>query len=136
MKKNDVLQLKSLALAYMGDAIYEVRVREHLIESGKVNVNRLHQSAIGFVQAKKQAAVLRHWLDVGYLEDEEEAVARRGRNAKSGTVPKNTDVMTYRYSTAFEAVLGFHYFLENKARLDELMNEAIKYIEEGRDLNE
>ncbi|WP_077324065.1 Mini-ribonuclease 3 [Virgibacillus siamensis] len=127
----DVRQMKSLALAYMGDAIYEVNVREHLLRSGKVKPNELHRSAVSFVSAKAQAAVILHWLDNGCLSDEERKVVTRGRNAKSGSVPKNTNVQTYRYSTAFEALIGFHYLMGNETRLNELITSAIQ-IAEGR----
>lgn len=136
MEKIHVLQMKSLALAYMGDVVYEYYVRDYLLRQGKVNVNALHKSAVAFVQAKQQAKVLRHWLEKSALDEEEAGVVRRGRNAKSGTVPKNTDVMTYRYSTAFEALLGYHYFLENHERLMWLVKDAINYIEKGSDRDE
>ncbi|SDC52750.1 ribonuclease-3 family protein [Pelagirhabdus alkalitolerans] len=136
MNTNQVKQMKALALAYMGDAVYEVYVRDHLIRSGKAKVNALHQAAIRYVSAKGQAFVLREWLDEEALTEEEQAVMRRGRNAKSATVPKNTDVMTYRYSTAFEAVLGFLYFTNETERLNELMEEAVKIIEKGERDNE
>jgi len=132
MKVNDVKQMKSLALAYMGDAIYEVYIRDYLIRSGHAKVNDMHQSAIKYVSAKAQAKVLRHWLAEKFLDEEEEGVVRRGRNAKSATIPKNTDVVTYRYSTGFEALLGFHYFTNQQDRLDELMSEAVAIIEKGR----
>lgn len=131
MEKIHVLQMKSLALAYMGDVVYEYYVRDYLLRQGKVNVNKLHKSAVRFVQAKQQAKVLRHWLDNELLDEGEQGVVRRGRNAKSGSVPKNTDVMTYRYSTAFEALLGYHYFLDNHDRLMWLVEAAINYIEKG-----
>lgn len=131
MEKIHVLQMKSLALAYMGDVVYEYYVRDYLIRQGKVNVNKLHKSAVRFVQAKQQAKVLRYWIEEALLDEEEVGVVKRGRNAKSGSVPKNTDVMTYRYSTAFEALLGYHYFIENNDRLMELINQAINYIEKG-----
>lgn len=123
--------MKSLALAYMGDAIYEVHIRNYLIQSGYAKVNDLHQLAIKYVSAKAQAKVLRYWLKEHFLDEEEEAVVRRGRNAKSGSIPKNTDVITYKHSTAFEALLGFHYFADQSLRLQELMNEAVAYIEKG-----
>lgn len=131
MEKIHVLQMKSLALAYMGDVVYEYYVRDYLIRQGKVNVNKLHKSAVKFVQAKQQAKVLRYWLEEAMLDEEEVGVVKRGRNAKSGSVPKNTDVMTYRYSTAFEALLGYHYFIENNDRLMALIDQAIHYIEKG-----
>lgn len=114
----------------MGDVVYEQFVREHLIRSGSVKPQQLHQAAVRFVSAKSQAAVIRYWLDEQLLTEAEEGIARRGRNAKSGSTPKNTDVQTYRYSTAFEALLGYLYFMEQKDRLIELVDQAIQYVEE------
>lgn len=128
----DAKQMKSLALAYMGDAIYEVYIREHLLKSGQVKPNQLHQQAVKFVSAKGQAAVILHWLDKGMLSVEEQQIVSRGRNAKSGSIPKNSSVQTYRYSTAFEALLGYHYLAKNEDRLYELMQAAVEFTEEGK----
>lgn len=124
----DPKQLKSLALAYMGDAVYESVVREHLIRSGQVKPNDLHKRAITFVSAKAQARIILSWLEEEILSEEEERIAARGRNAKSGSIPKNTSVQTYRYSTAFEALIGYHYLMKNQDRLDELLDRAIEFI--------
>lgn len=113
----------------MGDAIFEVFVREHLLEKGTVKPNQLHQEAITFVSAKAQSAVILEWLEQGILTEEEERIVARGRNAKSGSVPKNTSVQIYRYSTAFEALIGFHYLAKNEGRLQELVHLAIQYLE-------
>ncbi|TRM11151.1 ribonuclease III [Lentibacillus cibarius] len=129
----DVKQMKSLALAYMGDAVYEVHVRNHLLKSGTVKPNQLHREAVTFVSAKAQASVVLYWIEVGLLTDEEERVVARGRNAKSGTIPKNASVQTYRYSTAFEALIGYHYLLNNEDRLNELMTAAVAHVEGRRD---
>ncbi|MFC2949295.1 Mini-ribonuclease 3 [Virgibacillus sediminis] len=125
----DVRQMKSLALAYMGDAVFEVHVREHLLQSGQVKPNQLHQKAVSFVSGKAQAAVVLHWLDNGVLDEEEERVVARGRNAKSGSTPKNISIQTYRYSTAFEALIGYHYLSGNKKRLEELLGQAVEFTE-------
>ncbi|MFD2043197.1 Mini-ribonuclease 3 [Ornithinibacillus salinisoli] len=125
----DVKQMKSLALAYMGDAIYEVYVREHLLQTGQIKPQQLHQHAITFVSAKAQSAVILDWLESDFLSEEEKSVVKRGRNAKSGSVPKNTSVQTYRYSTAFEALIGYHYLLKNENRLLELLEKAVQHLE-------
>ncbi|QKY70925.1 Mini-ribonuclease 3 [Lentibacillus sp. CBA3610] len=125
----DVKQMKSLALAYMGDAVYEVHVREHLLRIGNVKPNQLHKEAVTFVSGKAQAAIILHWLEMDYLSHEEEGIVARGRNAKSGTIPKNTSVQTYRYSTAFEALIGYHHLLGNQERLTELMRAAVAFVE-------
>lgn len=134
-KLSDVKQLNSLALAYMGDAVFEQVVREHLIRSGRVRPNILHKEATKYVSAKAQAMIVRGFIDTNFLTEEEQAVLRRGRNAKSGTVPKNTDVQTYHYSTAFEAVIGSLYLSEQKERLQEVLDFAINYIDEQKGEN-
>jgi len=126
----DVKQMKSLALAYIGDAVYELHIRNHLLRSGYVKPDHLHQQAITFVSGKSQAAVVRHWMKEKYLTDEEERVVKRGRNSKSGSVPKNTSIQTYRYSTGFEALIGYHYLLDNEERLQQLLTNAAKIVEE------
>lgn len=125
--------MKSLSLAYMGDAIYEVYVREYLLRKGEVKPDKLHKLAITFVSGKAQAKVILHWLEHNLLSEEEKRVVARGRNAKSGSVPKNISVQTYRYSTAFEALIGHHYLAKNKERLKELLEEAVKLLEGGSD---
>lgn len=121
--------MKSLALAYVGDAVYELHVREHLIHSGQVKPNELHQIAVTFVSGKSQANIIWHWLDIDYLTAEEKRVFARGRNAKSGSIPKNISVQAYRYSTGFEALIGYHYLLKNNERLEQLLKDAVEFIE-------
>jgi ribonuclease III family protein len=128
----DVKMLNSLALAYMGDAVYEMYVRHHLIQTGAVKPHLLHKQATAFVSAKAQNRVIHSFLENDCLTEEELAVVRRGRNAKSGTVPKNTDVQTYRYSTAFEALIGYLYLLKRQQRMEELIHQSIQFIEEER----
>ena len=130
LRKSDVDQLNALALAYMGDAVYEQSIREHLLRSGRVKPNILHRQSTTFVSAKAQAMVLKRLTEEGFLTEAELAVMRRGRNAKSGSVPKNTDVQTYNFSTAFEAVLGWLYLEEEQARVDEIISYAIEIVEE------
>lgn len=128
----DVKMLNSLALAYMGDGVYEMYVRNHLIKKGSVKPHLLHKQATAFVSAKAQNKIIHFFLENNQLTEEEMAVVRRGRNAKSGTVPKNTDVQTYRYSTAFEALIGYLYLLKRKERMEELIQQSIQFIEEER----
>ncbi len=125
----DVKQLNALALAYMGDAVYEQAVREHLLRSGRVRPNVLHKEATSYVSAKSQAAIIKMMQQSGFLTEEEQAVMKRGRNAKSGSVPKNTDVVTYNYSSGFEAVVGWLYLLGRTERVAEFIVESIAFIE-------
>ncbi|MGM8212737.1 Mini-ribonuclease 3 [Virgibacillus sp. W0430] len=123
----DPKQVKSLTLAYMGDAVYELHVRKFLIQSGEIKPNSLHQKAVTFVSAKAQAYCVRHLQEHALLTAEEERIVRRGRNAKA-SAPKNTSVQTYRLSTGFEALIGYHYLANNKQRLDELLALSIQLI--------
>lgn len=129
----DVKQLNALALAYMGDAVYEQAIREHLLRSGRVKPNVLHKEATRYVSAKSQAAVLKEMLAIEFLTEEEQAVMRRGRNAKSGSVPKNTNVGTYKSSSGYEAVLGYLYLLEKTERIAQIIAESIRIIESPKE---
>lgn len=124
-------EMKSLALAYMGDAIYEKYVREYVINKGTVKVQELHQHAVKFVKATAQAKVVHEWMETNELTTEELAIVKRGRNAKSGSVPKNTSVQAYRYSTAFETLIGFLYLDQQHQRLELLIKQAINITEKG-----
>lgn len=126
----NVKQLNSLALAYMGDAAYEVYVRKHLLQSGIAKPHQLQRASVKYVSAKAQAKIIHYLLDEGILSEEEKQVVMRGRNAKSGTVPKNTDVQTYRYGTAFEALIGYFYLSGKTERLGEIMNISFKLVKE------
>ncbi|WP_226670984.1 Mini-ribonuclease 3 [Metabacillus litoralis] len=130
----DTKLLNSLALAYVGDAVFEIYVRHHLLSKGNIRPNQLHNQAKRFVSAKAQASILHHLFSLELFSEEEEGVIRRGRNAKSGTIPKNTDVQTYRYSTAFEALLGYLYLEKSHDRLEEFIEKAFQFIDrEGKE---
>lgn len=131
MGELDVKQLNALALAYMGDAVYEQAIREHLLRSGRVRPHVLHKEATRYVSAKAQAVIVKWMVEHTFLTDQEAAVMRRGRNAKSGSVPKHTDVVTYNYSSGFEAVIGYVYLLGQYDRVAEIVKQSIQLIEEG-----
>ena len=122
-------QMNAHALAYMGDVVYEMAVRRRLLEKGLTRPNDLHRGAVRYVNARAQASVVTFWLETDALTEEEQAVVRRGKNAKSGSVPKRVDVHTYRYSTAFEALIGYIYLTERRDRLEELIKQAFERLE-------
>lgn len=129
----DYKQLNGLALAYVGDAIYETYIRDHLVRTGQTRPNKLHHQATHYVSAKAQAMLIQKMLDTDLLTVEEVAIYRRGRNAKSYTSAKNTSIMTYRMSTGFEALMGYLHLLEQKNRLEELITWCIKEVGEKND---
>ena len=111
-------RLSPLALAYIGDAVYEMLVRTVVVADGNAPVNRLHQKARDMANAKAQAAFYSRVAKA--LREDEAAVFRRGRNAKSHTVPKNADLMDYRYATGVEAMFGYWYLSGQMARAVEI----------------
>ncbi|WP_218915180.1 Mini-ribonuclease 3 [Caldanaerobius polysaccharolyticus] len=112
-----------LALAYIGDCVYELYVREKLLSSGITSVRQLHDKAISYVNAKGQAERLKKIMDL--LTEEERDIIKRGRNAKSATVPKNANVLDYRYATGLEALIGYLYLSGNVNRLMFLLDRLI-----------
>ncbi|WP_461225696.1 Mini-ribonuclease 3 [Lacticaseibacillus suihuaensis] len=133
MEKNltEAKQLNGVTLAYLGDAVYEVYVREHLLNRGIVRPNMLQKTAKSFVSAKAQAALIAGMEDASLLTEDEWEMFKRGRNAKSYTHAKNTDVVTYRTSTGFEALFGYLKLDGQLARLDQLAQWCIDYVENG-----
>ena len=133
MKLNETVsepeQLNALALAYLGDGVFDVYIRYRLISQGQVRPNQLHRRATKYVSAKAQAVILEYLQEQNLLAEDEAAVVRRGRNAKSGTVPKHTSTHTYHMSTAFEALIGYLYLVEREERLDELVQTAVDLVE-------
>jgi ribonuclease-3 family protein len=119
-------ELPVLVLAYVGDAVYELAVREYLIGTGLVKVNRLHNETVKYVNAGAQAKVL-HMLE-GMFTADEAAVVRRGRNAKSPHTPRSTGMIEYRRSTALECLIGFLYLKGEKGRLAEIIAAALDAI--------
>ena len=92
----DINQLNSLALAYIGDAIFELHVREHLVRTGQINPRELQKRAVKFVSANAQSSIMDYFQEQQFFLDKEISIVRRGRNAKSKTMPKNTTIRAYR----------------------------------------
>jgi len=99
------------------------------LQKGIVKPNLLQKEAVKYVSAKAQSQAVRQFLEQDLLTEEERDIVRRGRNAKSHTVPKNVDYYTYRQSTGFEALLGYHYLEGNFRRLEELVRRAFSIME-------
>ena len=117
-------ELPGLTLAYVGDAVYELYVREQILKQS-VKAHNLHYLAVKRVNNNTQAALLMK-IETE-LTEIEQSVARRGRNAK-GIVPKNADVQTYRKSTGLEALVGYLYLKQDKERLNWLLNQIEEVV--------
>lgn len=110
-----------LALAYLGDAIYECYIREYLIQKGTMKVKELQEQAVSYVSAKNQCKFLKTMMENQFLKEEELDIVLRARNHKSHKSPKNTDVATYKYATGLEALIGYLYLERKQPRIDEIM---------------
>ncbi|WP_413627607.1 Mini-ribonuclease 3 [Fructilactobacillus vespulae] len=128
----DFKQLNGITLAYLGDGVYEVFIRRHLIDEGITKPNQLQRKATKYVSAKAQAGLIALMQEDQILSDEEDYFFKRGRNAKSYTHAKNTSVVTYRFSTGFEALFGFLSLSGQDDRLVELAKWCIKQVDSGR----
>lgn len=116
----NLMQTNVLVLAYLGDAVYELEMRKHFIQSIS-NVNDLQKEMVRVVSAKGQALLLDKMLNNEFLTEEEYDWVRRGRNAKVTSRPKNTDIITYKHATAFETLIGFLYLSGKTNRLHEIL---------------
>ncbi len=114
--------LNVLSLAYIGDAIYEVYIRKHLIQKGIVKVKQLQKEAVNYVSAKNQAYFLKNMIDNNVFTENEMQIIIRARNHKGNRHPKNTDIITYKHSTGLEAIIGYLYLNNNIERINYIMN--------------
>ena len=123
LTESDLNQLSPLVLAYIGDTVYEVFIRSMLVSEGRASVHTLHKRSVAFVKAKSQSDVIHKIMES--LTAEEQDVVRRGRNAKSGTIPKNADVTEYKYATGFESLVGYLYLKKDYDRLRKVLEMAV-----------
>lgn len=127
-KKLNVGEINTTALAFMGDAVYEVFVREYVMAAGERHADRLHRAAVRYVKADAQAGALRSMMR-DFLTEEEISLVKRARNHKSVSKSRSAGPVAYKLATAFEALIGYLYFSEQQERLSEVVREAVRRIE-------
>lgn len=121
-----VNEINVLVLAYLGDTIYENYIRRFLISKGIAKVDALQKEAVKYVSARAQAGFLEQLLDKEFLTVEEVNVVKRARNYKTTSHPRNCDIVTYKYATGLEALIGYLDLSNKKERIDEIMNFILK----------
>lgn len=122
-KISDISQVNTMSpliWAYIGDAIYELYIRTHLVNTTKLKPHNLHIEGIKYVKANAQMNILKKIYD--QLTDDEHDIVRRGRNAQNHHLPKNATVEEYSYSTAFESLIGYLYLTNQISRLNQLLS--------------
>lgn len=123
--EKEAIEINPLVFAYIGDAVYEVLIRNFLITNNRnMNVHKLHMKATEHVKAKAQCDDVRILME--FLTEKELGIFRRGRNSKSYTSPKNATIGDYRMATGFEALIGYLYLTNQEERINELINYVVK----------
>ena len=128
LKEVEAREYSPLALAYLGDAVYELAIRTFVMNHGNTQVNKMHKKTAGLVKAEAQANFYKVLEEE--LTEEEKAVYRRGRNAKSVTMAKHATMKDYRMATGFEALMGYLYLTEQMERMAELLGHGLKKLGE------
>lgn len=117
----NINEVNILALAYLGDSVYELNIREYLVNKGIYKVNNLQKNALNYVTAVNQSKFINKLIENNILTEDELDVVKRGRNAKVFSHPKNTDILTYKHATSLECLFGYLYLLKKYDRIDEII---------------
>ena len=123
-------QMQALALAYIGDSIYDIMSREYVMKNHLGKINNLHRTVSTLVSARAQASFMKNILENNILTDIEESIYIRGKNQKNNSKAKNASIMEYKLATGLEAVFGYLYLEKNFERLEEMFNYIINLYEE------
>lgn len=129
LKAVDVQTTSPLILAYIGDCLYDLAVREYVVSNFPGVVNAVNQKKTTFVCAHAQSEIMGYLIGQGVLTDEEMSVYRRGRNQKSATHSKNSSIQEYRRATGFEALIGYLYLTEQYERMIDLEARGITHLQ-------
>ena len=130
MEEVDIREYSPLTLAYIGDCIYDLVIKSLVINEGNKQVNKLHQETSKLVQASAQSLMMRTMQE--HLTEEEHAVYKRGRNAKSVSPAKNQSITDYRRATGFEALLGYLYLKKDYKRLLDLVKIGLDSLDNSK----
>lgn len=128
MEKLNPKDINTTALAFMGDAVYELFVRQRVLETGQRNADMLHRLSVSYVRAEAQAAAVKSLME-DFLSEEETALVKRARNIKSISKSRSAGPVAYKLATAFEALLGYLYLDGQQERLEQVVEEAMGRIE-------
>lgn len=119
----EINQMSPLTWAYVGDSVYELYIRNYLVNTTNQKPHKLHLNAIKYVKAKAQADILKRITD--YLTEEEKEIVRRTRNTENHHIPKNANLQDYMYATAFEGLIGYLYLANKNERLEQILGHII-----------
>lgn len=129
MTKEQLRKMNTTTLAYLGDAVFEVVVREKIVTEKPGDAGRAHHTAVRYVSAEGQARAAKAMLASGFLSEEEEKLYKRARNHRTMSRPQHADPKTYKIATGFEALLGYLYLADERQRLREIAAEAVRIVD-------
>ena len=126
-------QYNGLTLAYIGDAYYELLVRNLVIKSGNGKVNDLHKMAVSYTSGEAQARFITAMIDENFLSEKEIEFYKKGRNCHTNQNRKNISVLIHQKATGFESLIGYLYLEEQYKRINEIMEYIEKIVKVGKD---
>ena len=129
MTKDEIRKMNTTTLAYLGDAVFEVIVREKIVTEKPGDVGRAHHTAVRYVSSSGQAKAAKAMINEGFLTEEEEKIYRQARNHRSMSRPQNADPREYKIATGVEALLGYLYLSDERQRLREIAAEAVRIVD-------
>lgn len=129
MTKAEINRFNTTTLAYLGDAVFEVIVREKIVREKPGDVNRSHHTAVRYVSAAGQAKAAKVMIAENFLTEEEVAIYKKARNHRTLSRPQHADPKEYKIATGFEALLGFLYLSDDRERLREIASEAVRIVD-------
>ena len=129
MEESRLKTYSPLSLAFLGDAVFSLYMREHVMMAGNMSVRKLHGRTVKLVSANAQEKAILRMIEEEMLSDDETDVYKWGENAKVGTHAKNASLITYHRATGFECLIGWLYLKGEKERLEELLKKATEINE-------
>lgn len=129
---SEVNTMSPLTWAYIGDSVYELYIRQYLVNTTKLKPHKLHMEAIKYVRAGAQANILEEIEES--LTNQEQEIVKRGRNAENHHLPKNATIQEYMYSTGLEALIGYLYLSKQDKRLKEILELCIDQINKEKSI--
>lgn len=133
MTKAEINRLNTTTLAYLGDAVFEVIVREKIVCEKPGDVGRAHHTAVRYVSAQGQAKAAKAMIASGFLTEEEQQVYKRARNHRTLSRPQHADPKDYKIATGFEALMGYLYLSDERQRLREIAAEAVRIVDASKE---
>ena len=134
MEERKAAKLNANILAYIGDAIYDLHIREKIVAKGTSDVSKAHRIAIRYVSCDGQSYAARQLMKSGFLTEDEIVILKRARNHRTMSRPKNADPRDYKVATGFEALIGYLHLTGSDDRVREIVDEAVRLVEEKNNL--